>query len=233
MATALADLGIETVAAILADLGASSLQFDIAARGFSFRGDGPLDMRMDPTHGETAAQLLATIAVPALARLLRDHGDEPDAERIADAIVTARPTSTTRLADVVTQAMSARERRKLGRRIHPATRTFQALRIAVNDELGQLDRLLADAPDLLGVGGRLALISFHSLEDRRIKRRMRQLSSAPAMPARVPLRAEELPRPKFTVPRGYAHGICPTAAETTTNPRSRSARLRVIERSCP
>ena len=233
IAESLAALGVRSVAAIVADLGVSSMQLDQPARGFSFRGEGPLDMRMDPTRGRSAAELIAGIDQGALAKLLRDLGEEPDAGRIAAAIVAARPTTTSGLAQVVADAMSARQRRKLGLRIHPATRTFMALRIEVNDELGQLDRFLDDAPSMLMVGGRLAVITFHSLEDRRVKRRWRQLGRPPQPPVHLPLRAEDLPKPSFVVPREHAHGLVPQASEIASNPRARSARLRVLERCAP
>lgn len=233
LARVLADHAVTGVSAIVADLGVSSHQLDTAPRGFSFQADGPLDMRMDASRGRPAAELLAEIEPDALARILREYGDEPDARRIARAIVEARPTTTRALAEAVTQAMSAAQRRALGRRIHPATRTFQAIRILVNDELGQLDALLASAPKLLVVGGRLGIISFHSLEDRRVKRRFRELSRGPQPPRGVPLRADELPTPEFTIPRGYANGVTASTEERDRNPRARSARLRVLERALP
>ncbi len=233
IAESLAALGVRQVAAIVADLGVSSMQLDVAARGFSFRGHGPLDMRMDPTRGRSAAELLADIDVGRLTAILRELGEEPDARRIAAAIVSARPTTTQALAEVVTAAMSARQRRKLATRIHPATKTFMALRIEVNDELGQLDRFIEDAPGLLMVGGRIAVITFHSLEDRRVKRRWRQLVRPEQPPAHLPLRAEDLPKPSYVVPKDHAHGLVPGSDETTSNPRARSARLRVLERCAP
>lgn len=229
----LAALGIHEVAAIVADLGVSSMQLDLPERGFSFRGDGPLDMRMDSSAGPTVAELLAEIDVARLARILREYGEEPEAHRVATAIVAARPTTTRELAEVVTGAISGKRRRKLGARIHPATRTFQALRIEINDELGQLDRFLDDAPSLLMVGGRVAVITFHSLEDRRVKRRFRALGRPSAPPSHLPLRADELPTPRFTVPRDFAGGLTPRPEEIESNPRARSARLRVLERCAP
>jgi len=230
---ALASLGIDEVAAIVADLGVSSMQLDQPQRGFSFRGDGPLDMRMDPTQGPSVAELLAEIDEERLARILREYGEEPEARRIATAVVAARPTTTRALADVVTEAVSARARRKLGVRIHPATRTFMALRIEVNDELGQLDRFLEDAPERLSIGGRLAVITFHSLEDRRVKRRWRALSRPPQPPPHLPLTESELPRPRFAVPVEHKGGVTPSDEERQSNPRARSARLRVLERCIP
>ena len=127
--------------------------------------------------------------------------------------------------------MSHRQRRKLGTRIHPATRTFQAIRIHINNELGELDRLLQDAPALLAAGGRLLIITFHSLEDRRVKRRFGALSRPDAPPPGVPVPADAIPRPDFAIPAGYAHGVTPSESEIAANPRARSARLRVIERA--
>ncbi len=230
IATALHELGVSSVTAAVADLGVSSLQLDTAARGFSFRAAAPLDMRMDPDEGESAADFLARVDAASLVRILREYGEEPDARRIADAIVRARPRTTKALADVVTDAMSHRQRRKLGTRLHPATRTFQAIRIHVNAELEELDRFLADAPGLLASGGRLAIITFHSLEDRRVKQRFARLCRPEAPPASVPVRAADLPPPDFVIPPGYARGVTPSDSEIEANPRARSARLRVIER---
>jgi 16S rRNA (cytosine1402-N4)-methyltransferase len=190
-------------------------------------------MRMDSSRGPTAAEVLQELDAQELARILREYGEEPDARRIADALVARRPRTTAELADVVTAAMTARQRRALGKRIHPATRTFMALRIHVNRELEELDRFLDRAPRLLMVGGRLAVISFHSLEDRRVKRAMRELSRPPHVPPHLPVRDRDLPRPKFRLPKGYASGVTPDASELAENPRSRSARLRVIERCLP
>jgi 16S rRNA (cytosine1402-N4)-methyltransferase len=223
--------GIGEVSAIVADLGVSSHQLQTPDRGFSFSSEGPLDMRMDRGTGRSAAEILATIDADELARLLRAYGEEPDARRIARAIVRARPRTTRELADVVADAMSAARRRALGRRIHPATRTFQALRILVNDELAELERLLETAPDLLVVGGRIGIISFHSLEDRRVKRAFAERARPPVLPRRAPLRARELPAPRFRIPSGWARGVVPGAKERADNPRARSARLRVLERS--
>ncbi len=225
--------GIDQVAAIIADLGVSSMQLDQPERGFSFRADGPLDMRMDPLRGRTAAQLLAEIDVERLSRILREYGEEPHARRIAAAVVAARPRTTQALADAVLEALDGKARRIRGGKIHPATRTFMALRIEVNDEMGQLDRFLADAPERLTVGGRLAVITFHSLEDRRVKRRWRALSRPSSPPAHLPLTERELPRPRFGIPAGFAGGVTPGPDERHRNPRARSARLRVLERLTP
>jgi 16S rRNA (cytosine1402-N4)-methyltransferase len=231
LAVVLPELGVSRVTALVADLGVSSLQLDTPARGFSFRAAAPLDMRMDPEEGESAADFLARVDAASLGRILREYGEEPDARRIATAIVQARPRTTKELADVVAASMSHRQRRKLGTRLHPATRTFQAIRIHVNAELEELDRFLADAPSRLTTGGRLAIITFHSLEDRRVKQRFARLCRPVAPPASVPVRAADLPPADFRIPPGYARGVTPTDAEIEANPRARSARLRVIERA--
>lgn len=225
------ELGIGHIAALIADIGVSSHQLDAGERGFSFREDAPLDMRMDPTSGPTAAQLLASIDVAELAEVLRRYGEEAEARRIAEAIVAARPRTTGALARVVETAMSGRARRALGKRIHPATRTFQALRILVNGELDELDALLQVGPQRLCVGGRMAVISFHSLEDRRVKRRFAELVRAHELPADLPLTAAQLPTAEFRYPPEVPRkGVQADAAERDRNPRSRSARLRAIER---
>lgn len=230
LAEKLNEAGTAAVGAIIADLGVSSHQLDAVERGFSFRGDAPLDMRMDQSRGVPLAERLSELDAPALADVLRRYGEEPDASRIAAAIVAAAPKRTSELAAVVEAAMSAPQRRRLGRRIHPATRTFQALRIWLNDELGELERFLADAPELLVVGGRLGIITFHSLEDRCVKRRFRALSQRPAETVRVPIPEAELPPLRFGIPKGWANGRVAAADEIDANPRARSARLRVLER---
>ncbi len=230
VASALEERDLHHVNAILVDLGVSSHQLDLASRGFSFQGDGPLDMRMDSSGGESAGALLARVSHAELRRILSDYGDENDAPRIATAILAAKPQTTHALALVVTHAMSGRQRRKLGLRIHPATRTFQALRIAVNGELDQLDAFLEIAPSLLAPGGRLAVISFHSLEDRRVKRRFRTLTRVEALPRHIPMTAEQMPQSDYVIPKGFAKAVAPSADECRANPRARSARLRVLER---
>jgi 16S rRNA (cytosine1402-N4)-methyltransferase len=225
------ELGVDRVAALVADIGVSSHQFDAGERGFSFRSDAPLDMRMDPTTGETAAQWLARVDAAELAAVLRRFGEEPEARRIAQAIITAKPQTTDALARVVEHAMSGRARRALGKRIHPATRTFQALRIVVNAELDELEALLEVGPQRLLVGGRMAVISFHSLEDRLVKRRFAALCRPPTVPRELPLTADQLPKPSFAVPAEFPRkGVEADETERQQNPRSRSARLRVLER---
>ncbi|MCG5527467.1 MULTISPECIES: 16S rRNA (cytosine(1402)-N(4))-methyltransferase RsmH [Halorhodospira] len=211
---------------LLADLGISSPQVDNPDRGFSFQRDGPLDMRMDPSSGESAAALLERLSVREIAGILRQLGEERHAGRIARAVVAAReagepPRTTLALARLVEQAVP---RREPGR--HPATRTFQALRIAVNDELGQLDRFLDGAIDLLAPGGRLAVIAFHSLEDRRVKRFIRRASSVGDLPPSVPVPPEGC-QPRL---RPLGRDLRAGDDEVAGNPRARSAVLRVAER---
>jgi 16S rRNA (cytosine1402-N4)-methyltransferase len=226
-------LGIALCDGVLLDLGVSSPQIDTAARGFSFRRDGPLDMRMDPDAGEPAAAFIARASLRELTEVIRDHGEERLAQPIARAIVAARavrPIGTTReLAAIVAQAVGARTRGDW--RQDPATRTFQALRIKVNDELAELERVLPRAVARLREGGRLAVISFHSLEDRIVKQFIARASKPwggdPRL-ARVPLAEADLPAPPLA-PVGRA--IKPGADECDANPRARSAVLRVAQRT--
>ena len=225
MQEAAADAGATRVQGILLDLGVSSPQLDDPGRGFSFAADGPLDMRMDPGHGESAAQWLAHADQDEIAAVLRELGEERFAGPVARAIVAARtetPIVTTRqLAELVSRAVRTREPGK-----HPATRTFQALRIRVNDELGELERALERVCGLLAPGGRLAAISFHSLEDRMVKRFVRRESQGPQLPKGLPVTAIET-RGQL---RPVGKPVRPTAAEVAANPRARSAILRVAER---
>jgi 16S rRNA (cytosine1402-N4)-methyltransferase len=219
-------IGVTAVDGIVADLGVSSFQLDEAARGFSFQADGPLDMRMADI-GETAAELVARLDEATLSRLFFTLGEEPEAGRIARAIVARRnqqPITTTR--DLAAIVAGVKRRTKPGRT--PATQVFQALRIAVNDELGEIDRLLEVAPDLLRPGGRLVLVAFHSLEDRRIKRFIDAASDRRTLPSRhVPLPATTT-RPKL---RWLERKVVkPAEAEIARNPRARSARLRAAVR---
>ena len=192
LAEVLDALGLERVDGVLLDLGVSSPQLDDAARGFSFRRDGPLDMRMDTTAGQTAAQWLGTASEAEIREVIRDYGEERFAKQIAKAIVAARqrePVVTTgQLADIVGTAVRTRETNK-----DPATRTFQAIRIYLNQELAHLSLVLPQSLELLTPGGRLAVISFHSLEDRIVKHFMRDAARAD-VPIRLPLRERELPR---------------------------------------
>lgn len=220
--------GCFAVDGIVADLGVSSLQLDDASRGFSFREDGPLDMRMDPSEGRPAADWLAAVPEIELRRVLRVYGEEKLAARIARAIVRRRAdrpfTTTADLADVVERVAGPKARRY---RIHPATRTFQAIRIVVNDEIEGLNAFVESAVSVLRKGGRLAVISFHSLEDRAIKRAMRALAHRCTCPPDLPVCAcgrENIVRSVGAKP------IRPDEAEVRGNPRARSARMRVVER---
>lgn len=219
------ELGVHQVDGILLDLGVSSRQLDDPARGFSFQHEGPLDMRMDQRAPLTAAEFVNGATEDELARIFLRYGEEPSARRIAAAIqrerVGARIETTAQLAGIVERILPRREKR------HPATRIFQAIRIFVNAELGALEAALEASITHLVAGGRLAVISFHSLEDRIVKQFFRETSAA------------EIDRPEWPAPRPNPrhffktltkHGIDPTAAETATNPRARSARLRVAER---
>jgi 16S rRNA (cytosine1402-N4)-methyltransferase len=222
LAAVLADLGVEDLAGFVFDLGVSSPQLDRPERGFSFRNDGPLDMRMDPDGPRTAADVVNTYPARDLATVLRRYGDERFAPRIAAAIVAARPVTTTgQLAQVVVAAIPAAARRTGG---HPATRTFQALRIEVNEELDVLAPALEAALDRLSVGGRGVVLTYHSGEDRIVKDVFRR-RSARRGPPRLPV---EGPEPAYAVlrPLGRRHG----AGEVAANRRAASARLRSIER---
>ena len=210
---------------VLFDLGVSSPQLDDAQRGFSFRADGPLDMRMDPTHGEPVAAWLARAGVDEIRQVIATFGEERFARRVAQAIVAARRVSalsrTSELAALVASAVRTREPGK-----HPATRTFQALRMFVNDELGQLGRGLAGALEILAPGGRLVVISFHSLEDRAVKRFMQGASQVDPALKRLPVIPHSA-RPRLKL---IGRKLRPGEAEVARNPRSRSALLRVAER---
>jgi 16S rRNA (cytosine1402-N4)-methyltransferase len=210
---------------VLFDLGVSSPQLDDPARGFSFRADGPLDMRMDPTRGEPVSAWLARASVDEIRQVIASYGEERFARRVAQAIVAARReraiATTGELAALVAGAVRTREPGK-----HPATRTFQALRMFINDELGQLERGLRAALGVLAPGGRLAVISFHSLEDRAVKSFMQRESQVdPALKA-LPV-IPHAARPRLTL---IGRKTRPQAAELARNPRARSALLRVAER---
>ncbi|MFW6094514.1 MAG: 16S rRNA (cytosine(1402)-N(4))-methyltransferase RsmH [Pseudomonadota bacterium] len=215
-------LDVDQVQGVMMDLGVSSPQLDDPQRGFSFRHEAPLDMRMDPSRGVTAAQWLNAAPEQEIARVLREYGEERYARRIAAAIVAARPlATTTELAGVV---RAAQPRSTPGK--HEATRVFQAVRIQVNAELESLDQGLAAAFDRLAPAGRLAVISFHSLEDRRVKRYFRGLTSPPALPRGIPVRGDGA-RPRA---RAVGKALTPAEHELRANPRARSARLRVVEK---
>jgi 16S rRNA (cytosine1402-N4)-methyltransferase len=216
--------GIDRVDGVALDLGVSSPQLDEADRGFSFRFDGPLDMRMEK-HGRTAADLVNTLSEGELADIIADLGEERHARRVARAIVAARPLATTgELAAVIRRSVP-----RSGDGIDPATRTFQALRLAVNDELGELDRGLAAAETLLAPGGRLAAVSFHSLEDRRVKTFLADRAGAGPRPSRHLPETGGDSVPTFRLLSRKP--VTPSPAELDRNPRARSARLRAAERT--
>lgn len=223
--TVLAERGIHQINGILLDLGMSSPQVDDATRGFSFRQDGPLDMRMNVTQGRSAAEWLRDVSEEQLREVLKDYGEERFAFSIAKAIITRRkiaPISTTReLAELVAGAVKTREKNK-----DPATRTFQAIRIFINQELEELKSGLNQACDLLAVHGKLVVISFHSLEDKIVKQFMTSKAHVQQFDRRLPIRFNELPQPSFKL----LGKIKPSHAEIMANPRSRSAIMRVAER---
>ncbi|MDR2220267.1 MAG: 16S rRNA (cytosine(1402)-N(4))-methyltransferase RsmH [Methylobacillus sp.] len=222
-------LGIARVNGILLDLGISSPQIDEAERGFSFRFDGPLDMRMDQSKGQTAAEFLMVASEQEIREVIKDYGEERFAKQIARAIVATRdggnPIRTThQLAQIVAGAIRKTEPGQQD----PATRTFQALRIFINRELEELALTLPQTADLLAPGGRLVVIAFHSLEDRIVKRFIREQQDRDNLPSRFPVRASELPPPRMVA---VGKAIRPAAQEVAANPRSRSATLRVAERT--
>ena len=224
MDAALAARGISTVDAIALDLGFSSYQVDDPARGFSFQADGPLDMRLG-TEGPTAADFLNAADEAEIARVLKTYGEEPRARPIARAIVAARPlTRTGELAAVVRKALGHHP----GMPRDPATRSFQAIRIAVNEELAELEQGLEAAERLLAPGGRLAVVSFHSLEDRIVKHFLRERAGQDRAVSRHLPQAPTGPAPSFEPP---ARPVRPSAAEIARNPRARSATLRAARRT--
>jgi 16S rRNA (cytosine1402-N4)-methyltransferase len=224
---AVQEQGYDRVDGVLFDLGVSSPQLDEAARGFSFRFDAPLDMRMDTTRGMTAAEWLNQASEEEIAKVVRDYGEERFARQVARAVVKARaetPLATTRqLATLVAGAVRTRERGQ-----DPATRTFQAVRIFINRELEEIEQALPQAVSLLKPGGRLAVISFHSLEDRMVKRFMRAESEGEQVPREIPITADALRIGRL---RLAGKAIRPGEAECRANPRARSATLRVAERT--
>ncbi len=219
-------LGWNEVDGVLLDLGVSSPQLDEAERGFSFRHDAPLDMRMDTSRGETAAQWLERASQQEIRRVIKDYGEERFADAIAKAVVAARGehriSGTRQFAALVEKAVRTREPGK-----HPATRSFQALRIHINQELEELSLALPTCAQRLAPGGRLVVISFHSLEDRLVKRFLRSRAQPPELPARLPLRAAEMSSPTL---RLVGKVVFPGEAEIAANPRARSAVMRVAEK---
>jgi len=226
IAEAAAEAGVRDVDGILFDIGVSSPQIDDGERGFSFRHDAPLDMRMDTTQGETAAEWLARAELREITEVIRNYGEERFAFQIAKKVVAARleqPIVTTgQFAGLVRETVRTREPGQ-----DPATRSFQALRIHINQELRQLEIALPQALELLKPGGRLVVISFHSLEDRIVKNFMRAQAVADDLPKGLPLRADQLPKPKL---RLVGKAVKPSSAEIAANPRARSAVMRVAEK---
>ena len=224
----LMELGVSKVDGVLLDLGISSPQIDVGERGFSFRFDGPLDMRMDQSRGQTAAEFLATTSEQQLRGVIKDYGEERFAKQIARAVIAARtggnPVATTgQLAKVVAGAVPKAEPSQ-----DPATRTFQALRIFLNQELEELSLVLPQCVEVLAPGGRLAVISFHSLEDRIVKRFIRSEQDRDDLPSNFPVRAADLPQPRLV---SVGKALRASTAEVRANPRSRSAVLRVATRT--
>ena len=220
------ELAVREVDGVLLDLGVSSPQLDDERRGFSFRFDAPLDMRMDISSGQTAAQWLATVEESLLGEVIRDYGEERFAKQIARAIVAARqeqPVVTTRqLSQIVAKAVRTREPGQ-----NPATRTFQAIRIYLNQELEELAHVLPQCVSSLSKGGRMVVISFHSLEDRMVKHFMRDMARGDKLPRNLPIRAAEIPQGKL---RLIGRAVRATPQEVAANPRARSAVMRVAER---
>ena len=224
----LAEMGVLQVDGVLLDLGISSPQIDEAGRGFSFRYDAPLDMRMDQSRGQTAAEFIAQTTEQQLAEVIKNYGEERFAKPIARAIITERNdgraiTTTGQLAQIVANTVTRFEPGQ-----NPATRTFQALRIFINQELEELSLTLPQCLNLLAPGGRLAVISFHSLEDRIVKQFIRNQEHRDDLPANFPVRAADLPQPKL---KSVGKAIKPGLSEVKSNPRARSAVLRVAERT--
>jgi 16S rRNA (cytosine1402-N4)-methyltransferase len=225
----LAKTSITSVDGVLLDLGVSSPQIDSVHRGFSFRTDGPLDMRMNTDGGITAAAWLAQASEQEIGEVIKGYGEERFAKQIARAIVAARSSKpidrTRQLAQIVAKAVPTREPRQ-----DPATRTFQAIRIHINQELEELEIALPQCLEMLSPGGRLVVISFHSLEDRIVKQYMRKESQHGSLPVRLPVRASDLPRPRLSL---VGKPVYPDKEEVRTNPRARSAVMRVAERISP
>ena len=222
-------LGVSQADGILLDLGVSSLQLEDTSRGFSFRLDGPLDMRMDTSQGQTATEWIASVSEKHLGEVIKDYGEERFAKQIAREVVAARSkqpiTTTLQLAEIVAKVVHPNKKNH-----NPATRTFQAIRIYLNQELEELSLILPECMGLLKEGGRLVVISFHSLEDRVVKRFIREAACPDKLPSRLPVRDEEvrrLIRPKL---RLVGKAIRPKERELVVNPRARSAVMRVAER---
>lgn len=224
-------LGIAKIDGVLLDLGVSSPQLEEISRGFSFRAGGPLDMRMDTTSGQTAAEWLATVTEEQLERVIKEYGEERLARQIARAIVAARArqpiVTTSQLAEIVSAVVRTRQRESMR---HPATRTFQAIRIFLNRELEELSLVLPQCVELLNPGGRLVAISFHSLEDRMVKQFMRKAASTDELPRGVPLQEKDVQRLSKQTLRVIGRAVRPGEPEVAENVRARSAVMRVAEK---
>ncbi|MEK6686243.1 MAG: 16S rRNA (cytosine(1402)-N(4))-methyltransferase RsmH [Pseudomonadota bacterium] len=229
----LQEMGMTKIDGVLLDLGVSSPQLEEASRGFSFRSGGPLDMRMDTSSGQTAAEWLATVTEDQLEKVIKEYGEERFARQIARAIIVARTrqpiVTTSQLAEIVSAVVRARQRQWENMR-HPATRTFQAIRIHLNQELEELSLVLPQCVELLNPGGRLVVISFHSLEDRMVKQFMRAAANSDELPRRVPVREKDLQRFSKQKLRLIGKAVRPSENEVTGNVRARSAVMRVAER---
>ena len=229
----LQEMGVTKIDGVLLDLGVSSPQLEEISRGFSFRSAGPLDMRMDTSAGQTAAEWLAKVTEDQLEWVIKEYGEERFARQIARAIIVARtrqPIATTlQLAEIVAAVVRTRQRQRENMR-HPATRTFQAIRIFLNQELEELSLILPQCVELLNPGGRLVVISFHSLEDRMVKRFMRTAANADELPRGVPVRQKDLQRFSKQTLRVIGRAVRPHELEVAENARARSAVMRVAEK---
>lgn len=229
----LQEMGVTKIDGVLLDLGVSSPQLEEISRGFSFRSAGPLDMRMDTSSGQTAAAWLAVVAEDQLEKVIKEYGEERYARQIARAIIVARTrqpiVTTLQLAEIVAAVVRARQRQRENMR-HPATRTFQAIRIYLNQELEELSLVLPQCVELLNPGGRLVVISFHSLEDRMVKQFMRAAASTDELPRGVPMREKDLQRFSKQKLKLIGKAIRPGENEVIDNVRARSAVMRVAER---
>jgi 16S rRNA (cytosine1402-N4)-methyltransferase len=225
-------LGVSRVDGVLLDLGVSSPQLEDASRGFSFRLNGPLDMRMDTSQGQTATEWIASVSEAQLGEVIKNYGEERFAKRIARAVVATRSrqpiVTTLQLAEIVATAVRSRKQNQ-----NPATRTFQAIRIYLNQELEELSLSLPQCVELLNPGGRLVIISFHSLEDRIVKRFMRAAANPDLLPRRLPIRNKEMQNFSPQKLRLVGKAVRPRENEVAINPRARSAVMRVAERIKP
>jgi 16S rRNA (cytosine1402-N4)-methyltransferase len=225
-------LGVSRVDGVLLDLGVSSPQLEDASRGFSFRLNGPLDMRMDTSQGQTATEWIASVSEAQLGEVIKNYGEERFAKRIARAVVATRSrqpiVTTLQLAEIVATAVRSRKQNQ-----NPATRTFQAIRIYLNQELEELSLSLPQCVELLNPGGRLVIISFHSLEDRIVKRFMRAAANPDLLPRRLPIRNKEMQNFSPQKLRLVGKAVRPRENEVVVNPRARSAVMRVAERIKP